>query len=160
VTIESGFFGLPARPDTTGQPIRLSNFSWPYHSYNVGAFQIEPTFNGNPGDPSTIGNVGRNSLRAPGFVQWDFSGMKNFPLTEKAKLQFRGDLFNILNHPNFGNPNMGICNAFGAASGSTPASCTVDPNFGQIGQTIADEDSSQVGTGTARQIQLALEVIF
>lgn len=160
MTIESGFFGLPARPDTTGQPIRLSNFSWPYHSYNVGAFQIEPTFNGNPGDPSTIGNVGRNSLRAPGFVQWDFSGMKNFPLTEKAKLQFRGDLFNILNHPNFGNPNMGICNAFGAASGSTPASCTVDPNFGQIGQTIADEDSSQVGTGTARQIQLALEVIF
>jgi hypothetical protein len=160
VTIESGILGLPVRPDFTGQPIRLSNFSWPYHSYNVGAYQIEPTFDGNPGDPTTIGNVGRNSLRAPGFFQWDFSGMKNFPLTEKAKLQFRGDLFNILNHPNFGNPNGGICNAFTAASGSTPASCTVDPNFGEIGQTIADEDSTQVGTGTARQVQLALKVIF
>ena len=86
--------------------------------------------------------------------------MKNFPLTEKVKVQFRGDLFNILNHPNFGNPDGGICTSFSAASGSTPASCTTNPNFGQIGQTIADEDSSQVGTGTARQIQLALKLIF
>ncbi len=160
VSIESGFFGLPARPNSTGQATRLSDFSWPDHSYNVAAYQIEPTFNGNPGDPSTIGNVGRNSLRAPGFFQWDMSGMKNFPLTEKVKVQFRGDLFNILNHPNFGNPDGGICTSFSAASGSTPASCTTNPNFGHIGQTIADEDSSQVGTGTARQIQLALKLIF
>ena len=160
VSIESGFFGLPARPDKTGAPVKLSNFSWPLHSYNVNAYQIEPTFNGDPGDPSTIGDVGRNSLRAPGFVQWDMSGMKNFSATEKMKIQFRADLFNILNHPNFGNPDGGICTAFTAATPTTPASCTTNPNFGRVGQTIADEDSSQVGTGTARQIQLALKVIF
>jgi Carboxypeptidase regulatory-like domain/TonB dependent receptor-like, beta-barrel len=160
VSIESGFFGLPARPDYTGQPIRLQNFTWPDHSYNVNAYQIEPTFNGTPGDPSTIGNVGRNSLRAPNFVQWDFSGMKNFPITEGSKLQFRADLFNVLNHPNFGNPDGGICTAFSAATPTSPASCTPNPNFGRIGQTIADLNNSQVGTGTARQVQFSLKFIF
>ncbi len=160
VSIESGFFGLPARPNYTGQPIRLPNFSWPRHSYNVNAYQIEPTFNGTPGDPSTIGNVGRNTLRAPGFVQWDFSGMKNFSVTQLVKVQFRVDVFNVLNHPNFGNPDGGICNAFTAASPGTPASCTPNPNFGRVGGTIADTNNSQIGTGTARQEQFALKVIF
>jgi hypothetical protein len=160
VTLESGFFGLPVRPDTTGQPIKLPNFSWPYHSYNVNAYQIEPTFNGTPGDPSSIGTVGRNSLRAPGFFQWDLSGMKNFSVTNNVKVQFRVDVFNILNHPNFGNPDGGICNAFTAATSTTPASCTTNPNFGKISGTIADTNSSQVGTGTARQEQFALKVMF
>jgi hypothetical protein len=151
-TLIGGFFGLPTRPDYTGKPIRLSSAKWPNPIYNVAAYEVEPGFNGTPGDPSTLGNVGRNSLRAPDFFQWDFSGMKNFPVTEKIKVQFRGDLFNILNHPNFGNPgDMGICTAIG--------SCP-DTNFARVGQTIADSDSSQVGTGTARQIQLALKIIF
>jgi hypothetical protein len=153
-----GIFGLSTRPNSTGQPVKLSNFSWPYHTYNVAAYEVPPTFNGTPGDPSTIGNVGRNTLRGPGFAQWDFSGMKNFPLTEKTKLQFRGDLFNILNHPNFGNPGVGVCNAF--AVGCTTNPLEVNTTFGEVGSTIADQDDSQVGTGTARQIQLALKIIF
>jgi hypothetical protein len=161
VSIESGFFGLPARPDYTGQPIKASGgIDWPTRSYNVNAFQIEPNFNGDPGDPSTIGNVGRNSLRAPGFFQWDFSGMKNLQLTEKAKLQFRADVFNILNHPNFANPDGGICIGFTAATSTSPATCIPNPNFGRVGQTIADSIGSQVGTGTARQEQFAMKIIF
>ena len=160
VTIESGFFGLPVRPDLTGQPIRLPNFSWPRHSYNVAAYQIEPTFNGTPGDPSTMGNVGRNTLRAPSFVQWDLSGMKNFSVTKRVNVQFRVDVFNILNHPNFGNPDGGICTAFTAATPTTAASCTTNANFGLIGGTIADTNNSQIGTGTARQEQFALKVMF
>lgn len=167
-----GIFGLSTRPNSTGAPTRLSNFSWPYHTYSVNAYEVPATFNGTPGDPSTIGNVGRNSLRGPGFFQWDFSGMKNFPLTEKAKLQFRGDLFNILNHPNFGNPGVGVCNAFSGPvppPSVAPHGCAVNPftgqeevntTFGEVGSTIADQDASQVGTGTSRQIQLALKVIF
>ena len=161
VSIESGFFGLPARPNYVGpSPIASGGIKWPYQSYNVNAYQIEPTFNGNPGDPSTIGNVSRNSLRAPGFFQWDFSAAKNFPLFENAKLQFRADIFNILNHPNFAGPDGGICTAFSAASGSTPASCTTNANFGRVGQTVADSSNSQVGTGTARQEQFSLKIIF
>lgn len=153
-----GIFGLSTRPNYTGQPVRLSNFSWPRHSYNLAAYSVPPAFNGNPGDPSTLGNVPRNSLRGPDFFQWDFSGMKNFPLTEKAQLQFRGDLFNILNHPNFGNPSVGVCNAF--AVGCTTNLAEQNTTFGEVGSTIADQDASQVGTGTSRQIQLALKVIF
>jgi len=149
-----GIFGLSTRPNSTGQPIRLSNFSWPLHSYNVNAYAVPAGFNGVPGDPSTLGNVGRNTLRGPGFFQWDFSGMKNFPLFEKTQLQFRGDLFNILNHPNFGNPGTGVCNSFSVFG------CTANPNFGQVGGTIADQDNSLVGTGTARQVQFAMKVIF
>ena len=160
VTIESGFFGLPVRPDLTGEPIRLPNFSWPRHSYNVAAYQIEPTFNGTPGDPSTIGDVGRNSLRAPSFVQWDLSGMKNFTIVKSVKAQFRVDVFNILNHPNFGNPDGGICTAFTAATPTTAASCTTNSNFGLVSGTIADTNNSQIGTGTARQEQFALKIMF
>lgn len=149
-----GILGLSTRPNSTGQPIKLSNFSWPLHSYNVAAYEVPSAFNGVPGDPSTLGNVGRNTLRGPGFFQWDMSAMKNFPLFEKTQLQFRSDLFNILNHPNFGNPGVGICNSFSASG------CTVNPNFGQVGGTIADQLSSLVGTGTARQVQFALKLMF
>jgi hypothetical protein len=86
--------------------------------------------------------------------------MKNIPLKEGIQLQFRADVFNILNHPNFANPDGGICNAVIPASGSTPASCVANPNFGRTGQTIADNMGTQIGTGTARQIQLAVKVIF
>jgi hypothetical protein len=130
---------------------------------------VEPGYNGNPGDPSTLGNVPRNSLEGPKFFQWDFSGMKNFPVTEKMKVQFRADLFNILNHPNFGNPgNMGICTAIVVPNGGSTSSCSggspsgVGDNatFSTVGQTIADADNTLVGSGTARQIQLSLKVIF
>lgn len=161
VSIESGFFGLPARPNyVSSSLIAPGGIKWPSQSYNVSAYQIEPSFNGTPGDPSTIGKVSRNSLRAPDFFQWDFSAAKNFPLFEKAKLQFRADIFNILNHPNFGGPDGGICTAFSAASESTPASCTTNANFGKVGQTVADANNSQVGTGTARQEQFSLKIIF
>lgn len=159
VSIISGFFGLPARPDYTGAPILApGGIDWPNRSYNQAAYQIEPNFNAIPGDPSTIGNVGRNSLRGPGFFQWDFSGMKNFPLGEKAKLQFRADIFNILNHPNFASPDGGICTAFDIFA--SPVGCTTNTNFGKTGQTIASESNSLVGTGTARQEQFSLKVIF
>jgi hypothetical protein len=170
--LESGFFGIPVRPDLTGQSLRLSNASWPSSSYNINAFEPNPTFDGTPGQG--LGNAGRNSLRAPGFFQWDFSLMKNFPVREKVTVQFRADIFNILNHPNFGNPDVGICTSVLAADPATnrPAMCAsqnpftgvitpaLNPNFGRIGQTIASANSSLVGTGTARQEQFSLKVIF
>jgi hypothetical protein len=172
VQLVSGFFGLPMRPDFSGQPVRTADIKWPTQSYNRDAFQVEPGYNGAWGD--VIGQVGRNYLRGPGFFQWDLSGMKNFPITEKINLQFRADLFNILNHPNFANPDTGICTAVLAADPVTnrPGMCaTQNPftgvitpapnlNFGRIGQTIADVSGGAIGNGTARQAQFSLKVIF
>jgi hypothetical protein len=167
-TLVPGFFGIPVRPDLTGQPVKLANFSWPYTSYNVNAYQVDPNFDGDPG--VGLGDAGRNSLRAPGFFQWDFSLMKNFPVREKVTVQFRADIFNLLNHPNFGNPNVGICNSvvapvITAAPGcaldaSDPTGQAVNHQFGSIGETIASENSSLVGTGTARQEQFSVKIIF
>jgi hypothetical protein len=159
VTLISGFFGNPMRPNyVNGQSPWLNKVSWPNQSYNINAFALPPDYNGDWGH--AVGSVGRNALRGPAFFQWDFSGMKNFPVTEKVNVQFRADLFNILNHPNFANPDGGICTAVAPATPTSPAACTVNTNFGRTGQTIADNMGSQIGTGTARQAQFSLKIIF
>jgi hypothetical protein len=159
VQLVSGFFGLPIRPNfVPGQDPLLPNINWPFSSYNINAFAVPPAYDGSWG--TTFGTVPRNALRGPAFFQWDFSAMKNFPITERTKVQFRADLFNILNHPNFANPDGGICTAVAPASGGTPASCTINPNFGRVSQTIADNVGSQIGTGTSRQVQFSLKLIF
>jgi hypothetical protein len=87
---------------------------------------------------NSFGTVGRNSLVGPGFFNIDYSVFKNFNIRERARLQFRSEFFNILNHQNLGRPNASIANANGNAQA------------GQI-NTIA---------GNPRQIQLALKLIF
>jgi hypothetical protein len=168
ITLVSGFFGNPVRPDLVpGQPLWLPNHSWPGSSYNINAFAVEPTYVGTPG--GTIGTVGRNSLRGPAYFQLDLSGMKNFAITERVTMQFRADIFNIFNHPNFTNPDGGICTSVQSATPTTPASCTINPktgtpainsNFGRVGGTIADADGTQIGGGTARQAQFSLRFTF
>jgi hypothetical protein len=76
-------------------------------------------------------------------------------VTERVKLQFRTDLFNILNHPNFANPDGGICTAVTPGGG-----CTVNPNFGRSTSTVATQSGGVVGNGTARQTQFSLKLTF
>jgi hypothetical protein len=148
--------------------LKVANASWPHSSYNINAFAMEPGFNGVWGSSTTLGNTGRNTLRGPAFFQWDISGMKNFPITDKLKIQFRADIFNILNHPNFSNIDTGICSSVSYPS-ATSAVCT--PNtptlqngiwsgFGVSSATIAGADTNQIGNGTARQTQLSLKLVF
>jgi hypothetical protein len=160
VSLVGGFFGNAVRPDyVPGEPLLVPGHSWPGSSYNINAFAVEPTYDGTPG--ATIGTVGRNSLRGPGYFQLDISGMKNFAITERVTMQFRADIFNIFNHPNFENPSGGICNAVLSATPTTPASCTTaNSTFGVIGQTIASADGTQIGGGTARQAQFSLRFTF
>jgi hypothetical protein len=49
----------------------------------------------------SFGNSGRNSFRGPTFMNWDFSVSKLWSLNDRLKLQLRGEVFDILNHPNF-----------------------------------------------------------
>jgi hypothetical protein len=153
ITLQGGLFGNPVRPDyVPGQPLWAPNHRWPGSSYNINAFAIEPTYDGTPG--ATIGTVGRNALRGPGYFQLDISGMKNFAITERVTMQFRADIFNIFNHPNFTNPDGGICQSIGLGT------CTPNPSFGRVPGTIADADGTQIGGGTSRQTQFSLRFTF
>jgi len=61
--------------------------------FNTGAFLAPPI--------DTFGNVGRNTVSGPGLVDLDFVLQRNFTVTERARLQFRFEVFDALNHPNF-----------------------------------------------------------
>ena len=90
--------------------------------FNTAAFQTAAD--------GTVGQVGRNSLRGPAYVNWDFALFKDFPLSERwGKIQFRNEYFNIFNQVNFRNPVNSI--ASGAAFGKILA--TRDPRFIQFG---------------------------
>ena len=58
--------------------------------------------------PYTFGNAGRNILTGPGLADWDFSLIRNFKLWESKTLQFRAEMFNILNRANFTLPNADV----------------------------------------------------
>jgi hypothetical protein len=58
--------------------------------------------------PFTYGNSGRNILIGPGLVNFDFALVKSFAITEKVRLYFRGEAFNLLNKANFGLPNRSV----------------------------------------------------
>jgi hypothetical protein len=71
-------------------------------SLSIGPF-CPPPVDAN-GNPLRQGNLGRNSLRGFGATQWDFAVHRDFPVHESLVLQFRAELFNVLNHPNFAPP--------------------------------------------------------
>jgi len=164
VQLVSGFFGNPMRPNYTGQPLTVASAKWPNGNYNSGAFEVPPGWNGIWDDPSTIGTVGRNAMRGPGFFQLDFSLMKNFRITEGSHIQFRTDFFNIFNHPNFANPDGGICLSVDAASHQCvnpfTGLSTVNGNFGRSTATVASLAGGAIGNGTSRQIQFSLKFMF
>ncbi len=80
---------------------------------------------GNPGDftipaDNTIGTCGRNSLRGPGFAQWDLNLNKDTQITERLKFQFRWEVFNVLNRANFANPATNVrFDGFGTTNATT-----------------------------------------
>jgi len=58
--------------------------------------------------PYTPGNLGYGTFLGPGTFSADFSIYKTFHVTERHRLQFRTEFFNILNHPNLGNPGLTV----------------------------------------------------
>lgn len=93
-------------------------------------------------ETGTFGDSPRNSVYGPGFAQVDSSLVKDTKLTETQSLQFRAELFDIFNHPNFGFPNTSY----------SPTSAS----FGKITSTYGNT----IGFGTARQIQFAVKYRF
>ena len=86
------------------------------------------------------GNLGRDAITGPGFLKTDFSITKNTKFGERFNLQFRSEMFDVLNHPNFGNPVLTVTSA----------------SFGVIQSTRFPTGDF----GSARQIQFALKLMF
>ena len=147
-TVQSGFPFTPQlgyNPSNDGDSRNPVRPSW------------NPAFHGsviegNPGqyfNPSaflapvngTYGNVGRDTLVGPGTHTVDLSAVKITPLTERLKLQFRAEVFNVLNHANFATPNTVVFSSASAAPSVTAGLITA--------------------TSTAsRQIQFGLKAIW
>jgi len=102
----------------------------PGHFFNLAAF-----VNRLPGAAQfRYGNSGRKTVIGPGIIDWDFSVLKRFRFSERSNLEFRGEFFNIPNHPIFANPGLSV----GTLS------------YGLIGARVVD----------SRQIQFGLRLAF
>ncbi|MGA7521252.1 MAG: carboxypeptidase regulatory-like domain-containing protein [Acidobacteriaceae bacterium] len=95
-----------------------------------------------------FGTVPRNPVRGPGTWQMDLSAGRTFPLPERGRLEFRSEFYNIFNHPQLGQPQ----------STFNPSNST---GFGSIVNTVNTVSPvTPVGSGTPREIQLALRYEF
>jgi hypothetical protein len=112
-------------PSFTGRVIQ----GGPIQYYNPNAFILQPA--------GTLGNVGRDSLAGPGYSQLDLALDRRFNtalLGESGFVEFRGELFNILNHPNFSEPNSAVFTS----------------SAGQITSTVS----------TSRQVEFSLKLVW
>jgi hypothetical protein len=120
-----------------------------YASLNGKSFLVPPAI-------GTFGNAGRNIFRDTGFHNLDLSISKNWKFRERFGVQFRAEMFNVTNHPNFANP-WGGTSGFGAGA-------TADPSVGPYGCGCATPDVAAVnpvvGSGGARAIQFGLKLTF
>ncbi len=141
VTLQSGFPFTPElsyNPSNNGdsknpvRPFKNPNFTGPVilgtpaQWFNPAAFLAPPSGSG------FYGNVGRDSLIGPGLATWDFSVLKEIPLRERLSLQFRAELFNILNRANFNTPNVIVFTPSGTS-----------PTAGKITSTSTDPREAQ-----------------
>jgi hypothetical protein len=145
------------RPDyVSGQPLYVYGSQYPGgRAFNAAAFTNPPS-NPNPADffvPARLGDFGRNVLHGLPVWQADMAVARSFNLTERFKLQFKAELFNIFNHPNFAN--------YGT-SWTTPST------FGVPSQTFNQGVSTAGGStlnslyqiGGPRDVQLSLRLTF
>jgi hypothetical protein len=152
VTIQSGFPFTPqlsynpsnngdtrnpvrpfANPAFTGPVILGKPSQW----FNPNAFLAPPAGSG------FYGNLGRDTLTGPGLATWDFSVFKTTTLRERLALQFRAEIFNLLNRSNFNTPNL-------ITFTSSVTGTKVSGTAGSITSTST----------TSRQIQFGLKLIW
>jgi outer membrane receptor protein involved in Fe transport len=158
------------RPDVIG-PVKQNNRD-PYHFLDVSSFAIPCTIdlaqgaNGVASDcvigTRHYGNMGRDSLRGPDYRQWDFAIYKTTAITERINLQFRADIFNVVNHPNFANPFLPAFIADAAPNGFQLAGDReVGTGFNRITATgDVGIGNPFLGGGAPRGIQLAAKFTF
>ncbi len=148
VTLQSGFPITPQlsyNPSNNGdtrnpvRPFANPNFKGrvvtgnPSQWFNPAAF-LQP-----PANSGFYGNLGRDTLNGPGLATWDFSALKSTAVSERLTIQFRAELFNLLNRANFNTPNLIVFTPTGLSG-----------TAGAITSTST----------TSRQVQFALKLLW
>jgi len=100
-----------------------------------------------------FGNLARNALRGPDFFWSDFYITKWFSLTERVKLRFDAQFFNVFNHPNFGLPSIVLAGIPGKPSTQTgfgALTYTTSPPTGLLGVGLGGDSSPRMIAFQAR----------
>ena len=148
VTLQGGFPFTPQlsyNPSNNGdtrnpvRPFVNPAFTGPVILGSPNQWFIPAAFLAAPNNSGFYGNLGRDTLIGPGLATWDLSFMKDTRIQERLNLQFRAELFNFLNHPNFSFPNVVAFTPSGAS-----------PTAGLITATST----------TSRQIQFGLKLLW
>jgi hypothetical protein len=128
-------------PAFSGPVVLGSPSQW----FNPNAF-IAP-----PNNSGFFGNLGRDTFTGPGLVTWDFSVLKDIHIRERMNLEFRAEIFNLLNRANFNTPNL-ITDVLlpGATPGSTSTTPVISPAAGVITSTST----------SSRQVQFGLKLLW
>jgi hypothetical protein len=106
--------------------------------FNTNCYAIETA--------GTLGDLGRNTLVGPRFINLDFVLLKNTKITERLQAQFRAEFFNIANRTDFANPLAGLFTGSSSTGGGIPS-----PTAAFLGATLPN---------TQREIQFGLKLIF
>jgi hypothetical protein len=122
-------------PDFTGKVVTGSPNQW----FNPAAFIAPPSTSG------FAGNLGRDTYIGPGLATWDFSVLKDTKLRERLALQFRAEVFNLLDRANFNTPNLIV---FTPPTAKNPSG--VSGTAGAITST----------TTSSRQVQFGLKLLW
>jgi len=113
-------------------------------------------FAGDTPENCQFGNLGRNALRGPDFAWSDFYLSKWFPVTERVKLRFDAQFFNVFNHPNFALPSMVLAGIPGKPSTQTgfgAITYATSPPTGLLGVGLG-------GDSTPRMIAFQMRMEF
>jgi carboxypeptidase family protein/TonB-dependent receptor-like protein len=169
------------RPDVVG-PIRYG--SAPGNFLNLTSFTVPCTWgnttaSSSAGDSNCLagsrhfGDLGRNQLVATSFKEWNFSVFKNTVITERILLQLRAEFFNLLNHPNFSNPELpsyisdpginGISNAGNQLAGSPCNGVPFGNGCGNLALTATGDvgiGNPFLGGGGPRGVQFVAKFTF
>jgi hypothetical protein len=148
VTLQAGFPFTPQlsyNPSNNGdtrnpvRPFVNPNFTGPIITGNPKQWFNPNAFLAPPPNSGFYGNLGRDTLIGPGVAAWDFSAVKDTAIHERMSLQFRAEIFNLLNRANFNTPNLIVF---------TPSG--VSGTAGAITSTST----------TARQVQFGLKLLW
>lgn len=154
VTLQSGFPLTPQlsyNPSNNGdtrnpvRPFLNPNFTGSIVLGKPGQWFDPAAFVAPPSASGFYGNAGRDSFSGPGLGTWDFSVLKGTTIRERLQLQFRMEIFNLLNRANFNTPNLIVF---------TPPAATNPTGLSGTAGAITSTST------TARQIQFGLKLLW